>query len=113
MSAGIIDVLQEWTWIKRFERRYKILVNCHCADANDLSAMRPDAYRNRFCSYISEAVMDLPAEPEPVQVVVQHDTLSWLSMKLKAAWIRLTGTADDDAHPDESGDKEDYQLMET
>ena len=93
VCTGIIDVLQEWTWIKRFERRYKILFKCHCADANDLSVMRPDAYRNRFCSYISEAVMDLPSEPEPVQVVVQQDTLSWLSMKLKAAWIRLTGTA--------------------
>lgn len=60
--VGIIDVLQEWTWSKRLERFFKIWFRGRCADKNELSAVEPIPYKNRFNSFVNEIVMNLPEE---------------------------------------------------
>eukprot|EP00468_Gymnochlora_sp_CCMP2014_P000107 CAMPEP_0167744332 /NCGR_PEP_ID=MMETSP0110_2-20121227/2529_1 /TAXON_ID=629695 /ORGANISM="Gymnochlora sp., Strain CCMP2014" /LENGTH=590 /DNA_ID=CAMNT_0007628835 /DNA_START=444 /DNA_END=2216 /DNA_ORIENTATION=- len=54
---GIIDVLQEWDFVKIAERWLKILFKCHCKDRNDLSCVPPLLYQQRFMKYMSESVM--------------------------------------------------------
>jgi 1-phosphatidylinositol-4-phosphate 5-kinase len=43
---GVIDILQEWTWAKRFERWAKVWLQN--ADRDGLSAMPPANYLPRF-----------------------------------------------------------------
>lgn len=43
---GIIDVLQEWNWKKKFERYFKIYFLGK--DSDGLSAIHPDKYAARF-----------------------------------------------------------------
>jgi hypothetical protein len=53
-SFGIIDSLQEWNWIKWYERVFKIWFLGK--DAEGLSAIDPRSYRKRF---IRRAVLDI------------------------------------------------------
>jgi hypothetical protein len=48
---GIIDLLQEWTLSKKFERMMKVAVVGHAGD--DVSAIEPDKYAARFREVMS------------------------------------------------------------
>ena len=43
---GVVDILQEWTWQKKFERLFKIMFQS--AEPDGLSAVPPRQYCNRF-----------------------------------------------------------------
>ena len=45
---GIIDFLQEWNFDKKLERAYKALKG----NPNDISAMEPNGYQERFCIFL-------------------------------------------------------------
>ena len=47
---GIIDVLQEWNWTKRFERYIKMYF--YRKDPEGLSCIDPDRYADRFIDYV-------------------------------------------------------------
>eukprot|EP00808_Paulinella_micropora_P012979 g39977.t1 len=45
---GIIDMLQQWDLHKKGEQWFKWAFRCHCSDWEDLSAVEPDWYFERF-----------------------------------------------------------------
>eukprot|EP01126_Amoeba_proteus_P033291 TRINITY_DN3266_c0_g1_i5.p1 TRINITY_DN3266_c0_g1~~TRINITY_DN3266_c0_g1_i5.p1 ORF type:complete len:533 (-),score=95.29 TRINITY_DN3266_c0_g1_i5:22-1620(-) len=51
---GVIDILQEWNFSKRFERWVKVLFKFE--DGDGISAVNPEQYSDRFLSKISEMV---------------------------------------------------------
>jgi 1-phosphatidylinositol-4-phosphate 5-kinase len=66
---GIIDILQDWSFIKKVERTLKRFLLCH--DPRGISVMPPDDYAERFRRRVIEAIFELPdaddaASPTPL-----------------------------------------------
>eukprot|EP01126_Amoeba_proteus_P003930 TRINITY_DN11324_c0_g1_i1.p2 TRINITY_DN11324_c0_g1~~TRINITY_DN11324_c0_g1_i1.p2 ORF type:complete len:165 (-),score=35.79 TRINITY_DN11324_c0_g1_i1:20-514(-) len=51
---GVIDILQEWNFSKRFERWVKVFFKFE--DGDGISAVNPERYSDRFLTRISEFV---------------------------------------------------------
>lgn len=68
LLSGIIDMLQEWDIWKQLERYFKIMFRLHCADKDELSALEPQAYQERFLSFVKDVVLDLQEGPERGEV---------------------------------------------
>jgi hypothetical protein len=57
---GIIDILQEWNWSKKFERFYKTYFRLRNSDG--ISAIQPQKYQKRFMKRVADDIFDLSAE---------------------------------------------------
>ena len=59
---GIIDILQDWSFIKKVERALKRFLLCH--DAGGISVMPPSDYADRFRRRVIEAIFERAADDD-------------------------------------------------